>query len=141
MRVRTANEVLGHIKTPEDGYKALCSAIVLQACDDYVRAISLKEAMTIASLEKFFRSERFLMFSNGLDGSYIVRKLKEMSVAYVNPTEAKPVESLDEQGTVQNRYDSIAEAAWSVSGDRRTIRRACESGAICYGFKWRYARQ
>jgi hypothetical protein len=59
----------------------------------------------------------------------------------VNPTEAKPVESLDEKGTVQNRYDSIAEAAWSVSGDRRTIRRACESGAICYGFKWRYARQ
>lgn len=139
MRFREANEVLGRVSTPADGYKALAASVIVTACDDYLRAVSLKDPLRIQSIERFLLSERFLVFSDGADGAYILRRLKEIAKRNGGAIEARPVCSLDRDGNVQNTYASAAQAATDFHGDRRSITRACNTGRMCYGFYWGYA--
>ena len=138
MRFREANEVLGRIKTPDEGYRALCAAVIATACDDWLKALSMNDHYRMHSIEKFLLSDRFLLYSNGTDGSYILRKLKEIESKYKNPKEAKPVRKYDENGNILAEYGSLADAAWDTHGDRRSIARACISGSECYGYYWEF---
>lgn len=139
MRVREANEILGRIKTPMDGYKALAAAIILTACDDYMRAAGLKDTMRMETIEKFFLSDRFLLYSDGADGAYVLRKVKEAGTRTAGKGTAIPVKCIDEQGNVVAEYASLGDAAARIRGDRRSIVRACNSGKILYGYYWRWA--
>ena len=139
MRFREANEVLGRIKTPEDGYKALAAAVIAVACDDYVRAILEKDAMRVNTIEKFFRSQMFTLFSDDVEGSYLIRRMREIAVTMKKDDAVRPVYMYDKNVNIQNRYASAAEAADDFHGDRRSITRACNRNTICYGHYWRYA--
>lgn len=139
MRVREANEVLGTIKSPDDGYRALAAAIISKACDDYIRAVKNGDELRIESIERFLLSERFMMYSQGVEGAYILRKLKDMEIKYEEPIEAKPVERYDAYGNFIAVYPSLAEAARSVGGARTTIRRAIASGKLVFGNYWGFA--
>lgn len=139
MRVREANEVLGQIKSPDDGYRALAAAIIAKACDDYIRAVQHGDDLRIQSVEHFLLSERFMLYSQGVEGGYILRKLKDMSPKYDEHIEAKPVQRYNAYGKFVAEYPSLAEAARSVGGVRSTIRRAISSGKLVFGSYWGFA--
>ena len=139
MRVREANEVLGTIKTPDEGYRALAAAIIAMACDDYLRAVEHADSLRIQSVERFLLSERFMGMSQGVEGGYILRKLREADIKYAETKEAKRVQRFDEYYRPVGEYPSLAEAARSVEGDRRSIRRAIASGRLVYGSYWGFA--
>lgn len=139
MRFREANEVLGRIKTRDEGYRSLCAAVIAVACDDYMKAYELNDTIRMNTIEKFLLSQRFLLFSNGTEGSYILRKLKEHTSKYAPRRECKPVKKFDKNGNILAEYKSVADAAWDIHGDRRSITRACISGGECYGYYWEYA--
>ena len=133
MRFREANEVLGRIKTPEEGYKALAAGIIATACDDYVRSFMDNDTTKMKTIEKFFLSQRFELLSNGIEGAYLIRRLKDMARSMDKKETVRPVYMYDLDGNIQNRYASAAEAADDFHGDRRSITRSCNRGTICYG--------
>lgn len=139
MRVREANEVLGRIKTPADGYKALCASIIATACDDYLSYSARKDKLRLQSLERFFLSERFMLFSDGVDGSYILRRVQEMSNKYGDPSNNKPVNRYNLDGELMAKYASMTEAAHLIGGDRSCISQACKTGRAYKGFYWDFA--
>jgi len=143
VRVREANEVLGRIKTPSDGYKALAAAIIAMACDDYFRYAKANDWMSIQRIEKFFLSERFEAISAGVDGQYILRRLKEncgeVKRKYAEPKTARPIKQFDEHGNLIAKYDSITAGAKSVAGDRKGIIRAIENDREYHGYYWGFA--
>lgn len=141
MRFRDVNEAIGYIKTQEDGYRALSAAIVATACEDYIRAAETGDTRGMEKIERFLLSDDFLLYSNGIEGSGVLRKLKDMRRSAENRGMSKPVERLDENGNVLEKYRSVADAAWSMQADRRSIKRACDKNEICYGFYWRYAKK
>lgn len=142
MRFREVNEALGRIKTQEDGYRALSAAIVATACEDYIRYAEAGDTRSMQKVERFLLSDDFLLFSNGIEGAGVLRKLKDMHRSRENRSATSiPVQRLDENGDVLEEYRSVADAAWSVGADRRSIKRACDKNEICYGFYWRYAKK
>lgn len=141
MRFREANEIIGRIRTPQDGYDALRASVIAIACDDWNRAYELGDTMRMNSIEKFFLSDRYLLFSDGIDGAYILRKLKE-NAAKTKPKRArerKAVRKYDKHGNLLAEYSSVSDAAWDTHGDQRSISRACKSGDECYGYYWEFA--
>lgn len=143
MRVREANEVLGTIKTPTDGYKALAAAIIAMACDDYFRYDAANDLMSLQRLEKFFFSELFEALSDGADGRYIFEKLKRsrktISRKYAEPKTAVPIKQFDEHGNLIAKYDSIAAGAKAVAGDRKGIIRSINENKEYRGYYWGFA--
>lgn len=139
MRLRDSNEVLGRVSTPAEGYKALAASVIAMACDDYIRAYLVDDAIRMNTIEKFFKSQRFEMFSDGIDGAYMVRRLKDIARAMKKDKDTRAVYMYDENGTIQNRYASASEAADDFHGDLRSITRSCNNGTKCYGHYWRYA--
>ena len=139
MRVREANEVLGQIKTPDEGYRALAAAVISLACDDYLRAVKFGDDLRIKSVEHFLLSERFMMFSQGVEGGYILRKLREMDIQYEEAKEARPVKQYDEHGNFIAEYPSMAEAARKVGSYRKSIRRAIMNDKPLCGYYWEFA--
>ena len=67
-----------------DPYKALASAVIVQAADDYRRALkmlkknpkSVRASGTINSLERFFHSESYMLFTN-LNGDTLLEMIKK----------------------------------------------------------------
>lgn len=59
-----------------DGYIQLGSAIVLQAVEDYERALADDDKRMIADCEKFFKGEWCKLISP-VDGEYIMMKVKK----------------------------------------------------------------
>lgn len=62
-----------------DGYKELAAAIVAKAVIDYRVALKRYDDSGINSLEKFFKSEWFMILSD-LDGETLMYKVKKMEV-------------------------------------------------------------
>lgn len=68
----------------DENYRNLACAIIKQASEDYERAYgdyllgkknySIRD---IAECESFFRSEWFVLLSNGIDGELFLKKLQE----------------------------------------------------------------
>lgn len=141
MRFRESNEVVGRITTPAEGYKALAASVIALACDDYMSADLVNDTLRMQSIERFLLSEYFTIFSDGVDGSYILRRLKENIAARDAKGKGKAVCSYDVHGEIQNTYASASEAAEDFGGDRRSITRACNNGRLCYGFYWKYATE
>lgn len=139
MRFKEANEVICRISTVEDGYKALCAAVIAVACDDWLRAYRINDKMRMNTIEKFFKSQRFEMFSDGIEGAFLIRRLNDMAKTMEKNDKARTVCMYDKNGVLQNTYTSAAEAAEDFHGDCRSISRACKKGTICYGFYWGYS--
>lgn len=70
------NKLLSSVKTPDEGYRALASAIIIQAADDYRKAKLENDHLRMQSVKHFFYSWLFYLFSGGVDGDYIFRKLE-----------------------------------------------------------------
>lgn len=141
MRFREANEVIGRIKTPDDGYKALSAAIIATACDDYLRAVERRDTSMIKNVERFLLSERFIGLSDGINGAYILSRLKKMRREHEPYVMSRPVQRLDENGNVLEDYLSVFDATYAMHGDRRSITRACDNGKVCYGYYWRWKKE
>lgn len=63
-----------------DKYKNLACAIVKVAADDYVSAVRQKKANEAKRIERFFRSDEFLLFTSGkIDPEYIAKFLRNMA--------------------------------------------------------------
>lgn len=139
MRFRESNEVIGRIKTPDEGYRALCAAVIAVACDDWMKAKLMDDHYRMNSVEKFLLSDWFLLFSNGTEGSYILRRLKQTTSKYDDSKESKPIKKFDENGNILGEYKSVSDAAWDIHGDRRSIARAAVSGDECYGYYWEFS--
>ena len=60
-----------------DGYKQLAAAIVEKAVVDYRTALKTYDDSGIKRLEKFFKSEWFMMLSD-LNGKILIRMVKGM---------------------------------------------------------------
>ena len=75
------NKLLSSVKTVDDGYRALASAIIIQAADDYRKAKLNKNKLRMESVEHFFKSDLYGLLSGGLDGGYIMRLLREEDTA------------------------------------------------------------
>ena len=66
----------------EDGYMILAESIVLQAVEDYRKALrgydicKIKPERMIQLLEEFFRSEWYMLLTK-VDGETIIKRLKE----------------------------------------------------------------
>lgn len=71
------NKLLSTVRTTDDGYRALASAIVVQACDDYRSARLKADKYAVMSIERFFRSPLFDNLAHGCNGDYLIRKLRE----------------------------------------------------------------
>ena len=140
MRIRDANQVIGEIKTIDQGYRALATAIILQACADYVTAMMHDEYLRIESIERFMLSDRFLMFSQGVDGSYILRKLKEKAPMYEEMKSARPVRCYDAFGNFVQEYSSLGEAERATGHKRQTIRRCIAAGRHLGGYYWEFVK-
>lgn len=62
-----------------DGYTELAAAIVQKAVIDYRTALKTSDASGINHLERFFRSEWFMILSD-LDGEMLMSKVRRMEV-------------------------------------------------------------
>lgn len=62
-----------------DGYKQLAAAIVERAVIDYRVALKRYDDAGINHLERFFRSEWFMILSD-LDGEMLMSKVRRMEV-------------------------------------------------------------
>lgn len=141
MRLREANEVLAYVKTPADGYAALGIAVITLACDDWLRAAAAKNAHGMKTIEKFFKSDKFYLFSQGVDGGYVLRKLREEARKVQQSGLSRKVNAYDKHGNIVKRYMSLAEAARDIIGDRRGIGRAIASGREYHGYFWKYPQK
>ena len=74
------NKLLSKVKTPDDGYKALGFAIVVEAAEDYRRARAYGDKYAMQSIERFLRSWLCYLFSGGVDGDYIISKLRKETI-------------------------------------------------------------
>ena len=60
-----------------ENYKMLAAAIVEKAVEDYKTALIARDDIQINSIEKFFRSHEFLLFTDYLiDPEYIIQNVK-----------------------------------------------------------------
>lgn len=80
--------MLRKIESIDEAYENLANAIIVQACNDYIKCkkAMLKtnnyqkhEAMSdeILRIERFFRSSWYKELTN-VDGEYLIKKLSEM---------------------------------------------------------------
>ncbi len=67
----------------DEGYMALASAVVEKAAKDYIKALKAqkrkpcyKYADEIASIERFFRSKEFAIYTS-VDPEYLIKRLRE----------------------------------------------------------------
>lgn len=139
MRVREANQVLGQISTPDEGYRALAAAVIAQACDDYARAVKYCDAMRIQTIERWLMSDSFTILSQNMEGAYILQKLRECDVKYEEAKEAKRVRRFDEYGNLIGEYASLREAEQISGTNRKTIRRCIDQGRPYNGNWWEFA--
>ena len=59
-------------------YKMLAGTIVQRAAEDYVAALKSENKLLIMSLERFFRSQEFLLYTGGnIDPEYIIENLQK----------------------------------------------------------------
>lgn len=60
-----------------ENYKMLAAAIIEKAVEDYSTALITKDDIQIGSLEKFFRSHEFMLYTDGIiDPEYIIQNVK-----------------------------------------------------------------
>ena len=74
-------------------------------------------------------------------GGYIWTKTFKEKIESINPNETsipKKIIQFSLNNEYIQEYNSIAEAARSVSGDSSAIRRAAQKGTIAYGHKWKF---
>lgn len=64
------------IDRAQDPYTRLAEAIVMRACEDYRHPISEHKKSERASIEKFFRSQWFMLLTD-LDPEELIRRLRE----------------------------------------------------------------
>ena len=60
----------------EAGYEALANAIIIQAANDYLRAVKKGNSSSIRALERFFRSDWFAVLT-GADPEAIIEALRK----------------------------------------------------------------
>lgn len=61
-------------------YKMLAGAIVQRAAENYVAALKSENKLLIMSLERFFRSQEFLLYTGGnIDPEYMIENLREIA--------------------------------------------------------------
>ena len=70
------NENVIEAVNKETAYEDVANAIIKQAAHDYRKALVKGDRTKIDSLEKFFRSERYLVLSN-LSGEFIMERVKK----------------------------------------------------------------
>ena len=66
-------------RNKDTGYEALANAIIVQAADDYRKALvgsCNDHTRSIRSLERFFRSDWFKTLTT-VDGEYIMQKIRD----------------------------------------------------------------
>lgn len=71
------NKLLSHVKTSNDGYKALGFAVITEATEDHRRAFYDEDEHEMQKIERFLRSDLCKTLSGGIDGDYIIKRLRE----------------------------------------------------------------
>lgn len=68
-------------------YESLGLAVIIQAVDDYKKALRGHDKWEIKSLERFFHSDWFVLLSGGADPDYILDRVFYMknNVNKINP--------------------------------------------------------
>lgn len=76
-----AYSILQSVRTRDDAYAALCSTVILFACNDYRKARLRGDRYGMYKIERFFKSWAFDVYSRGrVSGEYILRKLNEETI-------------------------------------------------------------
>ena len=61
-----------------DRYMDLANAIIKRAAEDYLMAVKYRDQIKTSSLERYFRSDQFLMFTDyNIDPDYFIKMLRE----------------------------------------------------------------
>lgn len=71
------NKLLFHVKTPDDGYRVLGVAVIADSAEDWRKARKIGDIYGMRREERFFKSELFSIYSGGMSGEYLLRKLRE----------------------------------------------------------------
>lgn len=58
-------------------YKMLVNAVIQKAAEDYIAAYKVRNTFKIEELERFFRGQEFLLYTDGkIDPEYIIKELR-----------------------------------------------------------------
>lgn len=58
-------------------YKMLVNAVIQKAAEDYIAAYKVWNTFKIEELERFFRGQEFLLYTDGkIDPEYIIKELR-----------------------------------------------------------------
>lgn len=66
-------------RTLEQGYQALANAIVVQACEDYRRAIRNFDVSKMYAIRRFFHSRWYEQLTN-VNGDYILKRIEQEEI-------------------------------------------------------------
>ena len=77
------SKLISGVKTPDDGYKALALAVIADACEEWRKARRTGDIYGMMRVERFFKSGLFVVYSGGISGDYILRRLKEEKIKHV----------------------------------------------------------
>ena len=74
----------------ENNWESLGLAVIIQAVDDYKKALKKNDKWEIKALERFFHSDWFILLSGGADPDYILDKVFGMKKNIRNIKTRKP---------------------------------------------------